>query len=325
MRRIVFFTDSSGPTPMLHFHALLEAVAARDDFEIGAVVTGRPGAVLPSRARRVRAAARARLAGWLSPESRRDGAPRLPLDLRAAGRRHGFRVLVPEANDVNDPRFVDRLAKELRPDVAFSCFCFRRMRPPLLGVFEQAVNYHDGFLPGYRGAQATAWSIERGERLSGWTFHRMTPELDAGDVLLSGGVEIGDGVRGELRDVSWRKAADASRHVPELLEAIAEQRPGEPQRGEVRVFRLRDLPALQRIERPGELDEGELRRRLRAFGVLHLKLDGAWWPTSRIERGPGPLGFVSRDGVELRATRFRDLPRALFRLRSGVRGAGSPP
>jgi amino acid adenylation domain-containing protein len=46
-----------------------------------------------------------------------------------------------------------------------------------------AINYHDALLPAYAGGHATSWAILHGEAIHGVTWHLMTTEVDAGDIL----------------------------------------------------------------------------------------------------------------------------------------------
>src|SRR6202008_2522474 len=52
-------------------------------------------------------------------------------------------------------------------------------RPPA----RAAINSHDGPLPDYAGLNAPVWALYGREPRYGITWHRMTAELDAGDVL----------------------------------------------------------------------------------------------------------------------------------------------
>jgi amino acid adenylation domain-containing protein len=46
-----------------------------------------------------------------------------------------------------------------------------------------AINYHDSVLPEYAGRHATSWAILHREALHGVTWHVMTSQVDAGDIL----------------------------------------------------------------------------------------------------------------------------------------------
>ena len=55
---------------------------------------------------------------------------------------------------------------------------------------QMAINYHDGPLPKYAGVHATSWALIKGETYHGISWHVMTPELDAGDLLLQVSIKI---------------------------------------------------------------------------------------------------------------------------------------
>ncbi|PWT80702.1 MAG: non-ribosomal peptide synthetase [Acidobacteria bacterium] len=46
-----------------------------------------------------------------------------------------------------------------------------------------AINYHDAPLPKYAGTHATSWALLNGERTHGVTWHLITEQVDAGDIL----------------------------------------------------------------------------------------------------------------------------------------------
>ena len=54
------------------------------------------------------------------------------------------------------------------------------------------VNVHGSVLPKYRGAAPIQWAIINGERETGVTTMYMAEEMDAGDILLSKALEIGE-------------------------------------------------------------------------------------------------------------------------------------
>jgi len=48
---------------------------------------------------------------------------------------------------------------------------------------ELAINYHDGPLPRYAGTHATSWALMNGEREHAVTWHVISEQVDAGDIL----------------------------------------------------------------------------------------------------------------------------------------------
>jgi hypothetical protein len=96
-----------------------------------------------------------------------------PVSFRAALKRaRGFRalrgvpVIVPPEHNVNHSEFVALVRRELRPDAGLSLGCEQIIGGELLAA-RPPVNYHTGVLPAYRGPRSTAWSLYRGEPVTG--------------------------------------------------------------------------------------------------------------------------------------------------------------
>lgn len=71
-----------------------------------------------------------------------------------------------------------------------------------------AINIHPSLLPHYRGPTPTHWAIIHGEKETGITYHVLTEQIDAGDILLKRAISIGGLVDGELRRKLAGLAAD---------------------------------------------------------------------------------------------------------------------
>jgi phosphoribosylglycinamide formyltransferase-1 len=70
----------------------------------------------------------------------------------------------------------------------------RRIGPAFLAAFPDAVvNIHPSLLPSFPGLHAQAQAIAHGVRVSGVTVHLVTPELDAGPIIVQRAVPVVDG------------------------------------------------------------------------------------------------------------------------------------
>lgn len=70
-------------------------------------------------------------------------------------------------------------------DWLFSITHLRVVPPAVLARPRRgAVNFHDGPLPRYGGLNAPLWALANGETSFGITWHRMVPQVDAGEVLV---------------------------------------------------------------------------------------------------------------------------------------------
>ncbi len=80
------------------------------------------------------------------------------------------------------------------------------------------VNLHASLLPRYRGAAPINWAIVRGEKTTGVTAIRMTPQMDAGPVLGSVAIDIENNeTAGELHD---RLATAGAPLLADVIDAI---------------------------------------------------------------------------------------------------------
>ena len=187
--RALIFTDVNSPVSAALVLETLRLCRLRSDIEVCGIVTSSPARFRSSRGRDALRVGRRILVSAANRRIRASiRAPTLNLD--RVERQAGIPVLVPPNGDPNDPRFLALLDEHVRPDLALSYFYLRIFRSTLLARFEQAVNFHDGLLPNHRGLLATSFSVYDGDAKTGFTFHRMTIDVDAGPILLQGSVPI---------------------------------------------------------------------------------------------------------------------------------------
>lgn len=89
-----------------------------------------------------------------------------------------------------------RLARELRTrGVSLVCLAgfMRLIGAPLLDAFPNAIlNIHPSLLPAFPGVDAQRQALEHGVKVSGVTVHLVTPDLDAGPIILQSAVPVRD-------------------------------------------------------------------------------------------------------------------------------------
>jgi phosphoribosylglycinamide formyltransferase 1 len=88
------------------------------------------------------------------------------------------------------------LARELTArQVALVCLAgfMRRISAPLVDAFPNAIlNIHPALLPAFPGVDAQRQAVDHGVKISGVTVHLVTPELDAGPIVLQRPVPVLD-------------------------------------------------------------------------------------------------------------------------------------
>lgn len=77
-----------------------------------------------------------------------------------------------------------------------------------------SINIHPSLLPHYKGPNPTHWAIINGESISGITFHQMTADIDAGDILWKRKIALHNFNDGELRQ---RLAGLAEQSIAEFV------------------------------------------------------------------------------------------------------------
>src|SRR5262245_32561077 len=117
--------------------------------------------------------------------------------MKTIAQEKGVPVFQPES--VNTPEAVEQL-KSLAPDLLVVAAYGQILKPEVLaGAKHGGINVHASLLPKYRGAAPIAWAIYHGEKQTGVTIIQMTPQLDAGGMLLQEAVDIGpEETAGEL-------------------------------------------------------------------------------------------------------------------------------
>jgi methionyl-tRNA formyltransferase len=108
----------------------------------------------------------------------------------------GVPVFQPE--NINSPEGVAML-RGLQPDLLVVAAYGQILSKEVLGIPAQgAINIHGSLLPKFRGAAPIAHAILNGETETGITIIRMSAGLDAGDMLETANIQIGNETAGEL-------------------------------------------------------------------------------------------------------------------------------
>lgn len=140
-------------------------------------------------------------------------------------REEGLRTVTPR--DPNTPEWLDA-GRAARPDFVFSFYYRHLLAAPWLNLAPGgALNMHGSLLPKYRGRAPVHWAIIAGERETGASLHYMVEKPDAGALVDSQAVPIGE--NDTALEVSLKVAGAArevlARTLPKLIEGTAGSRP----------------------------------------------------------------------------------------------------
>jgi methionyl-tRNA formyltransferase len=124
-------------------------------------------------------------------------------------------------------RWADMI-RPLRPDVLLCIGSNWKIPDDVLSVPTMgALNGHDGFLPKYRGRNATGWALRTGDPGYGASIHRITSEFDCGPVMAQHEIVIGDDEDGD--DILPRLEEAGAEALTEAYSRLLEGFPGIPQ------------------------------------------------------------------------------------------------
>lgn len=125
------------------------------------------------------------------------------------------RIPLAEPENVNAPEEVERL-KQLGADLIFICDYGKILSPEAIRTARLGgINLHGSLLPKYRGAAPVNRAILDGETTLGVSVIHITPEVDAGPVILAGSIETE--LSEEAPEIESRLAAIGA---PLVLEGI---------------------------------------------------------------------------------------------------------
>jgi phosphoribosylglycinamide formyltransferase-1 len=95
----------------------------------------------------------------------------------------------------------------------------RRLGPAFCHAFPNAVlNIHPSLLPAFPGTDAQRQAVEHGVKVAGATVHFVTPELDAGPIVMQAAVPVTDDDTAET--VAARILAEEHRIYPEAIRRL---------------------------------------------------------------------------------------------------------
>ena len=329
MHRLVLFCDSSSVLASLLLEVTLEAANRRTDVKVVAICDTARKRSQDGILRSLRHVLAHGSRWFFNPEIRESKERLILPQFYRIARRFRVPVFQPQGGEINDPEFIHYLREEIKPTGALSLFCLQIFKAPLLHVLGAPVNYHNGLLPKYGGLSATAWSMYCGETETGFTFHRMNEKIDGGAILLAGSIPIQP--HSTLRGLELEKTLQASRHIPRVLDLIGDKTSGIPQKGEASYFDRKSGQAMVNIDTPSRYPAEELRKRIRCFQMLNIKIGSTVYPVTHLgivegsNGSPRRLEFFTSDGILLRPSRFKFMPIGLYRFSRALLGEDGDP
>lgn len=204
----------------------------------------------------------------------------------------GIEVLwQPLKKDVQE--FNDKLIR-LGVNMGVSWSYSQIIQPSTLDLFKYGIwNMHGGKIPEYRGANVLQWAIVNGESELGVTWHMMDEEVDAGEILSQGIVEISNNENAlDVREKIFSKGI-------ELFEVLWKEfsttgiKPYMPELGDGKSYRQRNiLDGLITNDMSLEKAQNLMRAQCPPWPAPIVKINNAWYDVLSIELTETENGYL---------------------------------
>lgn len=142
-------------------------------------------------------------------------------------------VNIMNTENVNDNLFIKKI-KKLKPNYAFLMGCPQIFKSDMIDCFEKVVNYHNSYLPAYRGLEATSWAMTHGEKYTGYTFHYINEKVDDGKIIFQEKIGI------DYSKISYEneliKTKKAAKSISQVFDLVAHNFEGAEQIGKASYY-----------------------------------------------------------------------------------------
>ncbi len=230
-------------------------------------------------------------------------------------RKNGVRLIRTKNSSINDQEFVEGL-KDLNPTIAVIIGCPQIMKRNLIDVFQMVVNYHNGYLPKYRGIYATHWSLYFSETYTGFSYHVVNEKIDDGNILLQDFFETTNTQNVFLTEIE--KTQKAASYWTEVLQMILNRSIGAVQTGHKCYFGQKDLRAIRNIPDASHLTSMELKKRMTIFEYIKIQINGKLYFVRNIyevkhaDKYKGKFFFRTKDGRYFHVLSFTNIVYHLY-------------
>lgn len=125
--------------------------------------------------------------------------------IKIIARDHNIPILQPE--NLRDEDFLKGI-KSFGADL-FVVIAYGQILPSLVLKMPKifCINVHGSLLPKYRGAAPVNWAVINGDKETGFTIMKMSPKMDAGEIIVQEKLNIGDDETSESLRARMAKAS----------------------------------------------------------------------------------------------------------------------
>lgn len=174
-----------------------------------------------------------------------------------------------DCQDVNSKNFIKELWK-LKPDYAFLMGCPQIFKKNTIEIFECVINYHNSYLPYYRGLNATSWEMTNGEKYSGYSFHYVSEKIDDGNIVLQDKMKLDYSKTSTENEI--HKTILASRKVCDVINLVFKNFKGFKQEGKPSYYGEKEKNELLRLKNINDINY--VRNIIKYWGFIEYIKEG---------------------------------------------------
>jgi methionyl-tRNA formyltransferase len=182
-----------------------------------------------------------------------------------------FIKLIPEnllflqTKNINDLTFVNKI-KNLEADYAFLMGCSQILKKDIINCFERIINYHNSYLPLYRGLSATSWAMTHYKKNSGYTFHYINEKIDDGKIIFQEKININYSKSSFENELL--KTQKASKNISKVFSLVLNEFDGIKQNGEFSYYGNKHIKKLLTFNKFENIKM--IQRLIEIWGGVHL-------------------------------------------------------
>lgn len=222
-------------------------------------------------------------------------------------------VYLPEEK-INHPKTIEYIKSLGELDLALILGCPQIFKKPLIEYFDKIINYHNSYLPYYRGLNASNWALYYEEKYTGYTFHNVIEEIDRGEIYLQN--KILNTKSNSALILNIKKCEHALQNLHSFFDKLQLNKPLKLQNQLGNYFGKRKFNKITTIETTELYSKNEIQNRLNSFEQLSIKYKNSWVTVTglRFSNRGMMSSLMTSDGYSITITRIKYIPVKIFYL-----------
>lgn len=257
VKRVIFFGDSGSFITSILYEAFIEALDER--FELIAVINTTPHVKYQGFLKR--------FLFYMVKKFFNPFDKNIKFCKYGSFLRHVRNIKLIHAPDINNADFISQI-KAMNPNYAFLMGCPQILKKDILSCFDKVINYHNSYLPKYRGLYATMWEMFFEEEYMGYSFHYVNENIDDGNIIYQEKIKINYSKSPLENEII--KTKKAAKNLKKVLDLVYLNYEGRKQVGEPSYFGKKERMKLLTFEKINVKDIRYIQKLINIWGGIYI-------------------------------------------------------